>query len=90
MQRCTAALEKSLTWVCRGDAGFPILVIALLGSKIHELVPDIFSFTDYVYRRFGPVAQVRSAHSPRLVAARWRTTLETVQPNLPSSYRSQP
>lgn len=44
-------------------AGFPILVIAFLGSKIHELLPDIYSFTDYVHRRFGAVMQVRSSNS---------------------------
>ena len=41
-------------------AGFPILVVALLGSKIHELIPNICSFTDYVRRRFGMVVQVRT------------------------------
>lgn len=56
-------------------------MVALLGSKIHELVPDIYSFTDYVHRRFGPVAQVRSAHSQPLVAARWRTTLRQYSRN---------
>lgn len=39
-------------------AGFPILIIAFFGGHIHDLIPDIFSFTDYVKRRFGLVVTV--------------------------------
>ena len=38
--------------------GLPILLVAFLGGAIHRLVPNICSFTDFTYRRFGPFVQV--------------------------------
>lgn len=46
-----------------GATGLPILLVAFLGGAIHRLVPNICSFTDYTYRRFGPFVQVHSRSS---------------------------
>ena len=34
-------------------SGIPLIVVAWLGSIIHELVPDVLSMSDFVRRRFG-------------------------------------
>lgn len=40
------------------SSGLPVLMIAFLGGYVHKLVPNVLSFTDFVYRRFGPAVQV--------------------------------
>lgn len=35
------------------SAGIPIIVIGMLGGLVHNLVPNVISFSDFVHRRFG-------------------------------------
>ena len=53
-QLAGCALSIMLTF----DVGLPIILVAFLGGAIHRLIPNICSFTDYSYRRFGPIVQV--------------------------------
>ena len=57
------------TKVWSSGTGLPILIIAFLGSRIHQLVPNICSFTDFTNRRFGMVVQVSRCRHACLQAA---------------------
>ncbi|GIL45946.1 hypothetical protein Vafri_3056 [Volvox africanus] len=39
------------------SSGIPVLIIALFGSKVQSLYPDVCTMPDFVGKRFGPVAR---------------------------------
>lgn len=56
--RAAASHLMSFVHLLVCSAGFPVLIIAFLGGYVHQLVPNVMSFTDFVRRRFGPFVQI--------------------------------